>query len=90
MADPTKAETDEVFKVLKAHKGNKVSIPYFTRRLTAHLMHGLDRCVLTAKLGIRHGQVSLLEFTFVWIAQVDTATWVCISVSFGKELDRYV
>jgi hypothetical protein len=24
MADPTKAETDQVFKVLKAGKGNKV------------------------------------------------------------------
>lgn len=27
MADPTKAETDQVFKVLKAGKGNKVRAP---------------------------------------------------------------
>jgi hypothetical protein len=27
MADPTKAETDQVFKVLKAGKGNKVRVP---------------------------------------------------------------
>ena len=26
MADPTKAETDQIFKVLKASKGNKVRI----------------------------------------------------------------
>ena len=27
MADPTKAETDQIFKVLKVGKGNKVCIP---------------------------------------------------------------
>lgn len=39
MADPTKAETEQVFKILKAQKGNKVSLQanYQQQTLTVHV-----------------------------------------------------
>lgn len=53
MADPTKAETEQVFKVLKAQKGNKV--------MRCIVTHGPSltprRCASIVKLGIRHGPV---------------------------------
>jgi hypothetical protein len=56
MTDPTKAETEQVFKILKAQKGNKVR-----RRFTERLASDVDivrRLVLTAKLAILHGPAS--------------------------------
>ena len=54
MADPTKAETDAVFKVLKSKKENKVHI--VTDDPTA-LLTVSPRCVLIAKLETRRGRV---------------------------------
>ena len=53
MADPTKAEIEQIFKVLRAQKGNKVS------RIVYRRSHQLttSRSALTAKLGILRGQV---------------------------------
>lgn len=84
MAEPTKQETDQVFKVLKAQKANKVRAQAFhirnnllTKRHTSH--------VLTAPHEIRPGQASLSVSTSVSIVQAYTETWACISVSSGKK-----
>lgn len=52
MADPSKAETEKIFKVLRAQKGNRVSHIVYHRY--NHLTTG--RCALTARLGILLGQ----------------------------------
>lgn len=79
MVDPTKVETEQVFKILKSQKGNKV------RRK----MHGTDddqrtltayRLALTAKLVTRHGPALHSESIFAWNVRVYTGTWACISV----------
>ena len=52
MSDPTKAETEQVFKVLKAQKANKVcSMPLDD----AEESDVASRCVSIARLAIRRG-----------------------------------
>jgi len=63
MAEPTKQETEQVFRVLRAQKGNKVcNTPSQNCRgmLKVAFSH-----VLTAMLEIRLGLVSPLAYTYV-------------------------
>lgn len=62
MADPTKAETEQVFKILKAQKGNKVR-QNSTEGLTSKA-DNVHRLALTVKLAIPHGPASHSVSTF--------------------------
>ncbi len=84
MAEPTKAETDQVFKVLKAGKGNKVRI--HAAQYSWKMANHTSRCALTARLAVRRGLASRLAYTFVSIVPACTVTWVCISRLFGTPL----
>ena len=76
MAEPTKQETEQVFKVLKAQKANKVlnCYQFHPRDLT----NKRNSRVLTAMLEIQPGQVSLSASTSVWTVQACIETWVSI------------
>jgi hypothetical protein len=87
MAEPTKADTDAVFKILKAQKANKVGRSRATASGTeGRLTEGTDRCASTARPGIRLGQASLMVYTYVSSARACTGTWACTSLSFGARV----
>ena len=81
MADPTKAESEKLFNVLRAQKGNKVG--QFLVSNSHTFMQCIDRHALTVKPGIRLGQVSLLVFIYAWTALAYIGIWACISVLYG-------
>jgi hypothetical protein len=82
MADPTRQETEQVFKVLKAQKANKARISE-TPPCTLESDATLTRCALTARLGIRHGRALRLVYIYVLIVPAYTAGWESILVSSG-------
>ena len=79
--DPMKAETDQVFKVLKARNENEVrnANTAATRKIANHA----SRLALTAKLATRHGLGSRLACIFISIVPTCTVIWVCIPRLFG-------
>lgn len=87
MPDPTKAETDAVFKILKSQKANKVRIflcfAEKSERLSDFSLFNLFRYALIVRRGTQHGRVSRLGFTSVWIVLLSIEEWVFISVSVG-------
>lgn len=84
MAEPTKVETDQVFKALKAGKGNKVRTVYHAAQLK--IANQTFRCALTAKPATQRGRVSRLAYISVSTAPACTVTWVSISHLFGMPL----
>jgi hypothetical protein len=83
MAEPTKQETDQVFKVLKVQKANKASlvVSYSAHLPTSSNHH---RHVSTAMLGTLHGPASLSASISVWIARACIEIWVSTSALSGK------
>ena len=81
-----KAETDQIFKVLKARKENKVRNlnTAAMRKIAKHV----SRLALTAKLATRHWLVSRLTCIFVLIVPTCTVIWACIPPLFGTSLLR--
>lgn len=83
MGEPTKQETDQVFKVLKVQKANKASLVVsYSARLPMSINH--HRHVLTAMLETLHGPASLSVSISVWIARACIETWVSTSALSGK------
>lgn len=81
MAEPTKQETEQIFKVLKAQKANKVLTGL--QAVQRFLTNKKNSLVLTAMHEIQLGLVSPSASTSVWTAQVCIETWVSISASSG-------
>jgi hypothetical protein len=82
MADPTKAETEQVFKILKAQKGNKVRQSY-TEGLISEV-DNVHRLALIAKLETLHGPASRMVSTFAWNARAYIGIWASTSASSGE------
>jgi hypothetical protein len=81
MAAPTKTETDQIFTVLKAGKGNKVRDRAASSWVK--IANHASRCVSIVKPAIRRGPALPLACTFVSIALACTVTWACMSLLFG-------
>ena len=86
MEDLMKAETDQVFKVLKVRKENKVRNP--NTAATRKIANDASRLTLTAKLATRHGLRSRLACITVSIVPTCNVIWACIPRLFGTSLLR--
>jgi hypothetical protein len=84
MAEPTKHETEQVFRVLKAQKANKVRrFPSDTLSADQSEEFARNSHALTATHGTRPGRASLSGCTSASSARVCTETWACISALCG-------
>ena len=97
--EPTKQEMDEIFKVLKSQKSNKVSLTrrlYVTLRFPAFQASSLisflstSSHVLTVKRETQLGRASLLACTSASTVPPYTATWACIYPSYGMFITIFV
>ena len=98
--EPTKQEMDEIFKVLKSQKSNKVSLTrrlYVTLRfLPAFQARSLisfllpSSHVLTVKRATQLGRASPLACTFVSTVPPYTAIWACTYPSYGMFITIFV
>jgi len=79
MAEPTKQETDQVFKILKSQKANKVQ----NLNGITHFRLRFNSLALIVVLEIQPGRVSHLAFTSVWSVPVCIGIWAYTSASFG-------
>jgi hypothetical protein len=85
MAEPTKQETEQAFKVLKAQKGNKVSGPIRTYHAHRRIyQNSRSRHALIAKLVTRHGLALHSVYTYASNVPAFTVIWACISVLYGE------
>lgn len=82
MAEPTKQETEQVFKVLKAQKANKV-----IRSCSSWMdLSNFDSLALIAVQGTLRGQASHLVSISAWSVLVCIEIWASISVLFGTPI----